>query len=232
MVQRHRVVVVDDDPAIRTLLRRALREAGFGVQEATRDPISEGYVPERDFDILLIGVDSPAGDGLNIIRTTRSLSTIPILALSTRGDEEATVSALLSGADDYVRKPFGTRELLARVENALRRRARERGHTLQVTTEELQIDLLHRRVRMRGRDVHLPVKPYEVLKILAESAGQVLTSEQILSAVWGRRGLAHEGYLRMAVRQLRNKLERDPTHPRYILTERGIGYRLDARNTE
>lgn len=230
MVQSPRVVVIDDDPAIRTLVRRVLRDAGYHVQEAARDSIGEGCVPERDFDILIVDIDSPAGDGLNVIRTTRALSSVPILALSTRGDEEATVSALGSGADDYVRKPFGNRELLARVENALRRRAREQGQSLRVTTDELQIDLLHRRVRLRGRDVRLPVKPYEVLKTLAESAGQVVTSEQILSAVWGPRGVAHEDYLRLAIRRLRSKLEGDPAHPRYILTERGVGYRLETGN--
>lgn len=159
----------------------------------------------------------------------RELSPIPVLALSERGDEDSTVAALVSGADDYIRKPFGVKELLARVKNALRRRARERGDSAQLVTGDLEIDLLHRRVRSHGRDVHLSVKPYEVLRVLAEGAGKALTHEEILCAVWGRNRADRIQYLRLAIRELRSKLEVDPAHPRYILTETGVGYRLEVR---
>jgi two-component system KDP operon response regulator KdpE len=157
----------------------------------------------------------------------RRLSQMPVLALSAHGKEDAMVDALNSGADDYVVKPFGTKELLARVNNALRRRAREQGRPAKVVSGELEIDLLHRRVRSGGRDVHLPPKSYEVLRALAENTGKVVTHQEILSAVWGPQ-YVDRTYLRIAIRELRRKLEADPGHPLYILTEPHIGYRLEA----
>jgi two-component system KDP operon response regulator KdpE len=142
------------------------------------------------------------------------------------------VTALDTGADDYVQKPFGMEELLARVRVLLRRRAREQGKPAQVVVSgDLEIDLLHRRVRLRGQEIHLEVKPYEVLKMLAEGAGRVLTHEEILRAVWGARR-AERLHLRIAIWYLRRKLEADPAHPRYIRTETGVGYRLEVRKRD
>jgi two-component system KDP operon response regulator KdpE len=158
---------------------------------------------------------------------------MPILALSFGSKEDAIVRALDTGADDYVRKPFGMEELLARVRALLRRRAREQGRPAQVVvvSGDLEIDLLHRRVRSRGHEIHLEVKPYEVLRMLAEGAGRVLTHEEILRAVWGARG-AERVHLRIAIWYLRRKLEADPAHPQHILTEIGVGYRLEVRKRD
>jgi len=177
---------------------------------------------------VILDVDAPAGS-LEAVRIVRKVSLIPILALSIRGDEGSTVDALDSGADDYIRKPFRIKELLARIKNALRRRAQEEGRPAQVVSGELDIDLVHRRIHSRGREVHLSVRCYEVLRTLAECAGKVLTHEEILRAVWGPQRADRIQYLRLAIRELRRKLEADSASPQHILTERGVGYRLEVR---
>jgi two-component system, OmpR family, KDP operon response regulator KdpE len=223
------ILIIDDDPAIRRLLRRAMIAAGYQAEDMAP---SEGVlecVAERHFNLLILDIDLPGGRGLAAIRILRDRSPVPIVAISVRDDEDATVDALNSGADDYLRKPFGLKELLARAGNALRRRARERGKPAQIVTGDLEIDLLRRRVRSRGRDVHISAKRYEVLRVLAEGAGKALTHKEILHAVWGARRVDRVGYLRSAIRELRRKLEADPAHPRHILTETRVGYRLDVR---
>jgi two-component system, OmpR family, KDP operon response regulator KdpE len=223
-----RVLVIDDDPAIRRMLRQVLTAAGYRVQDTAPGDRAVGRVAERRFDLLILDIDAPAGIGADPIRIMRGLSSAPIVALSVRGDETAAVSALEKGADDYVRKPFGLNELLARIMTALRRGARERGRPPVVVTGDLEIDLLQRRIRVHGQEVHLSVKLYEVLKVLTENAGKVLTHEEILRAVWGPQGTGRVGYIRVAIRKLRRRIEADGTCPRYILTEPGIGYRLEV----
>jgi len=181
-----RVLIIDDDPAIRRLLRRVLTTAGYRVENVDAGEGALVLVVERQFDLLILDIDEPAGIGPNPIGVLHDLSRAPILVLSVRGDEDAAASALENGADDYVRKPFGLNELLARVKTALRRRARERGKFPLLSIRDLEIDLLHRRIRLRGEEIHLPVKRYEVLQVLAESAGKVLTHQAILRAVWVR----------------------------------------------
>jgi two-component system, OmpR family, KDP operon response regulator KdpE len=225
------VLVIDDDPAIRRMLRQVLTTAGYRVQDLTPGQGAVLRFAERQFDLLILDIDQSAGIGPDPIRIMRNLSPAPILALSVRGDENAAVSALEKGADDYVRKPFGLNELLARVMTALRRRARERGKPPVLVTGDLEIDLLQRRIRLGGREIHLSVKLYEVLQVLADNAGRVLTHQEILSAVWGRHSTERVEYVRVAVRKLRRQLETDPSRPRYILTEPGIGYRLEVRNS-
>ena len=154
---------------------------------------------------------------------------MPILALSASGDEDAAARALDYGADDYVQKPFRLKELLARVTNALRRRSLEQGKPARVVSGDLEIDLLHRRVHLHGEAVHLRRKSYEVLRVLAEKAGQVLSHSEILSAVWGAGCADRTAYLRVAIRELRLKLEADPAHPRHIVTETHVGYRLELQ---
>jgi len=211
------------------LLRRGLTAAGYRVQDIAPGRGPPGCIAERQFDLLILDIDPPAGGGPEAIRFVRKLSPIPILALSVRGDEDSAVDALESGADDYIRKPFWIRELLARVKNALRRRVREQGKPAKIVTGDLEIDLLHRRIRSRGREVHLPAKPYAVLRVLAEGTGKVVTHKEILHAVWGVRRVDRVQYLRLAIRQLRRELEADPAHPRHILTETRIGYRLEVQ---
>jgi two-component system KDP operon response regulator KdpE len=223
-----RVLVIDDDPAIRRLLRQVLTRAGYRVEDLAPAQGAVVRVAERPFDLLILDIDEPAGIGPDPIGVLRDLSPASILALSVRDDENAAASALENGADDYVRKPFGLNELLARVKIALRRKARERGKPALFSTGDLEIDLLHRRIRLRGQEIHLPVKRYEVLRVLAEGAGKVLTHETILRAVWGPRHAERVEYLRVAIRDLRRKLEADPCHPRYIVTEQRVGYRLET----
>ena|SRR5689334_14668709 len=220
------VLVVDSDPAIRLLVRRGFAAAGYRVYDSEPGPEVGGLIHERKPDVVLLDCDETETGGLNTIRSLRRISAAPILVLSARGDEDATVDALESGADDYVRKPFGTKELLARVKNALHRRALEQGKPAVLVSDDFEIDLIHRRVRTRGREVYLARKPYEVLRVMAEGAGKVIPHETILRGVWGGHSIERIGYLRLAIRELRRKLELDPAHPRYILTEPRVGYRL------
>jgi two-component system KDP operon response regulator KdpE len=222
------VLVIEEDPALRRLLRRELTGAGYRVQDVEPGQRALGFVGKSQFDLLILDIDASVTQGPQAIRVARGMSQVPILALSVHGKEDAMVNALDSGADDYVLKPFGTKELLARVKNALRRRALEQGRPVKVVSGEIEIDLLHRRVRSGGREVRLPPKSYEVLRVLAESAGKVVAHEAILAAVWGPRHVDRE-YLRREIRTLRRKLEADPGHPRHIVTEPRVGYRLEAR---
>jgi two-component system, OmpR family, KDP operon response regulator KdpE len=222
------VLVIDEDLAIRRLLRRMLGSAGYRVRDMGPSEAALGQLAEHPFDLAIVDIDAAAWCGVEAIRFARRLSPMPILALSARTDEDTSVEALDSGADDCVRKPFNTRELLARVINAMRRRAREEGKASQVVTGDLEIDLLHRRIRFRGREVRISAKPYEVLRLLAEDAGKVVAHQEILRAVWGPERVNRIEYLRIAIRELRRKLEPNPDHPCYILTEARVGYRLDV----
>jgi len=226
------IVVVDDDPAIRLMLRRSLGTLGWRVQEFGSPAEAPGYIAKNTADLLIWGTDESLCGGTNVIRTVRRHSPIPILVLSNRGDEDTAVDAFESGADDFIRKPFGDRELLARVKNALRRRAQEAGVTMLVVTGDLEIDLLHRRIRSGGREVRLSPRPYDVLRLLTANAGKPLTNAEILRAVWGPHRIDRVQYVRLAIRELRRKLEPDPARPRYILTEAGVGYRLEICDDE
>ncbi len=223
------VLVIDDDPAMRTLVRRALIADGCRVDDAAPSPASLAMIAKSAADLLILDIDSPICGGPKFIEAVRQVSAVPIVALAGRDDEAIIVAALRSGADDVIRAPFNVDEMLARAESVLRRRAREQGKGAQVATGDLQIDLLHRRVLLRGQDVRLSAKPYDVLKALAESAGKALTHGEILHAVWGDAGLGKIAYVRIAIRELRRRLEDDPRHPRYILTENRVGYRLEVQ---
>jgi two-component system KDP operon response regulator KdpE len=212
---RPSILVIEDDPALRRLLRRELAAAGYRVHDIAPGQSTLGCIAEGAFNLLILDIDSPNGPRSDAIRVIRAFSQVPILALSVHGKEDTMVDVLDSGADDYVLKPFGTKELLARVNNALRRRAREQGTPAKVVSGEIEIDLLHRRVRSSGRDVHLPPTSYEVSRVLAERAGKVVACEEILAAVWGPHQVGR-GYLRGAIRELRFKLEADPGHPLHI----------------
>ena len=220
------ILVVDEDPAIRLLLRRGLNAAGYRVRDAAPAQTEPGFLAKPEFDLLILDIDAAACGGTETIRNLRQHSAVPIVALSARQDERASVAALDSGADDYVRKPFGREELLARIRNALRRRAAEQGKPVPLNSGDLEIDLLHRRVRRQGQEVKLSAKPYAVLRLLAENAGKVLTHAELLRAVWGERHAGRVPYLRLAIRTLRRQLETDPAHPRILVTETRVGYRF------
>ncbi len=229
MVPIPRVLIIDEDLSIRRLLRRLLAAAGYRTEDMAPSQAALGCLVERPFDLAILDLDAGSWVVDDAIQFVRGLSPIPILALSARADAKITVEALDSGADDCVRKPFDTKELLARVANAMRRRAREEGKASKVVTGDLEIDLLHRRIRARGQYVHFAVKPYGVLRKLAEDAGKVVTHQEILSAVWGPDRADHIAYLRTAIRELRRKLEPDPKRPCYILAEPRVGYRLSMQ---
>jgi len=227
MARGPRVLIIDEDPAVRLLLHRTLAAAGYRAQDMEPGRAALSRLAERPFELAMVDVDAATYSGVELIRAVRGFSPMPILALSARSGEDITVEALESGADDIVRKPFSTRELLARVANAMRRRAREEGKALHVATGDLEIDLLHRRILFAGQEVRLSPKPYEVLRRLAEEAGKVVAHEEILRAVWGPDRVDRIAYLRVAIRELRRKLEPDPDRPCYIVTEARVGYRLN-----
>ena len=220
-----RVLVMDQDPAIRVLLRRCFVKAGYSVQD-----VQPGAVNREEsfgqFDLLILDVDLPGESESELIRGIRNCSAIPILALSSRSDEATAIEALKSGADDFIRKPLGTGELIARAETALRRRAREKGQHVRLAAGSIEIDLWHRRVYLQGVEVPLPAKQHEVLRALAENADRVVGRDDLLGGVWGVSDLKRLHYLRQVIRALRRKLEPDPARPRYILTETCVGYRL------
>ena len=226
MLKGPSILVVDEDPAIRLLLRRGLNAAGYRVQDAAPAQAESGFLARREFDLLILDIDAAACGGTETIRNLRQHSAVPIIALSARPDEKASVAALDSGADDYVRKPFGREELLARIRTVLRRRAVEQGKPVPLVSGDLEIDLLHRRIRRQGQEVKLSAKPYAVLRLLAENAGKVLTHAELLCAVWGEQHAGRVSYLRLAIRTLRRQLETDPAHPRILVSERGVGYRF------
>jgi two-component system, OmpR family, KDP operon response regulator KdpE len=229
MAQGPYVLVADDDPGVRRLLRRALTAESYQVDHCTPGADTLESITQQRFDLLILDIDSPSCSGLDVLRELRRLSPIPILALSANLKEEIAVNALESGADDYVQKPFRVRELLARVKNALRRRRVEQGRPARVVTGPLEIDLLRRHVLRNGRTVHLARKSYEVLKVLAENPGQVISHSRILSSVWGAGRADRITYLRFVIRDLRMRLEPDPSRPRFILTEAHVGYRLELQ---
>jgi two-component system KDP operon response regulator KdpE len=224
------VFIVEGDPGVRVLLRRVLTSAGYFVSDTGPGQKAVGDIAAREFDLLILDIDLRTSDGEEILCAARGLTSAPILALSARPEEEAGADALDQGADDYVRKPFDIKVLLARIRNALRRRAVERGKCARIVTNELNIDLIHRRIFVRGNEVHLAVKPYDVLRVLAENAGRVLTHKEIFRAVWGPNQLFRPIYLWVAIQKLRRVIEPDPAHPRWIQTEKGVGYRLAVPN--
>jgi two-component system KDP operon response regulator KdpE len=220
------VLVVDDEPPIRRLLRTSLLAQGFRVieSESAAAALETGMAATPDLIILDLGL--PDMDGLELIPTIRAISQVPIIVLSIRSDERGKVEALDRGADDYVTKPFGMAELVARIRTALRHRYQAQGEMPLFASGDLAVDLVRRHVRVRGEEVRLSPKEYEILKLLVSHAGKVLTHRQILRAVWGPAQESDVQYLRVFVRQLRQKVEADPGRPTHILTEPGVGYRL------
>ena len=223
---RLKVLVVDDEPPIRKLLRMGLSTQGYSVLEAPNGKAALEFLNQGP-DLIVLDLGLPDIQGHNLLRMIRARNeSIPIVVLSSRGDEAGKVQALDFGADDYVTKPFGMDELLARMRAALRHQLQVHGERPIFCIGDLSVDLVRRVVRVGNKDVKLSPKEYELLRVLVQHAGKVLTHKFLLGELWDEQTDAQ--YLRVYVRQLRQKIETDPERPQYILTETGIGYRLRA----
>ena len=221
-----RVLVVDDEPPIRKLLRMGLGTQGYEILEAPNGKTALALAA-ADPDLIILDLGLPDIQGLELLRMLRSQNErVPIVVLSSRGDEAAKVQALDLGADDYVTKPFGMDELLARMRAALRHQLQVQGERPIFRLGELSVDLVRRVVKVGEREVKLSPKEYDLLRVLVQHAGKVLTHKFLMKELWSE--LTDSQYLRVYVRQLRQKIEADPERPHYVLTETGIGYRLRA----
>ncbi len=224
-----RILIVDDEPQIRRFLRASLQAHDYTVVEADtgKEGVRQATLQKPELVILDLGL--PDTDGLDVITSLREWSKVPIIVLSVRSDESDKIEALDRGANDYVTKPFSMGELLARMRACLRQKAvdsSEAGTT--ITAGEIVIDLVKRLVTVSGKAVRLSRKEYDLLRILASHAGKVITHQQLLQEVWGQGYVEETQYLRVYVGQLRQKLEQDPAAPRHLLTEPGVGYRLQS----
>jgi two-component system KDP operon response regulator KdpE len=221
-----KVLVVDDEPPIRKLLRMGLGTQGYRVIEAADGKAALDLAREKP-DLIILDLGLPDMQGLELLRTIRARDdSVPIVVLSSRDDEVAKVQALDLGADDYVTKPFGMEELLARIRAALRHQLQVQGERPVFRLGDLSVDLVRRIVKTGDKEIKLSPKEYELLRLLVQHAGKVLTHRFLLKELWS--DLTDAQYLRVYVRQLRQKIEADPERPQYILTETGIGYRLRA----
>ncbi len=219
------VLVVDDEPQILRALRVILRNAGYDVATAETKSEALDAVSVRPPDAMVLDLVLPDGSGVDVCAEVRSWSSLPIIVLSAVGDEREKVRALDVGADDYITKPFGTEELLARLRAVLRRSGDERDEPL-VTVGELSIDLSDRRVTRAGAEIHLTPIEFDILRELARHSGKLVTQRQLLQAVWGPGYDLETHYLRVHVAHIRAKIEPNPSRPAYLVTEPGVGYRL------
>jgi two-component system, OmpR family, KDP operon response regulator KdpE len=223
-------VLIEDEPQIRRFVRAALEAEGWQVHETDTAKSGLRDAATRKPDLLVLDLGLPDGDGMDVIRDVRSWSAVPIVVLSARSDEADKIAALDAGADDYLSKPFGVGELLARVRANLRRPrpASEQGRVEDSAFSfgDIAIDRQARLVRRAGEEVHLTPIEYRLLLVLVANAGRVLTHRQLLREVWGPSQASQSHYLRIYMGHLRQKLESDPTQPKHLLTETGVGYRL------
>jgi two-component system KDP operon response regulator KdpE len=220
-----RILVVDDEPQIRRALRAALAAQAHAVSVAESGSAALDALALGTFDLVILDLGLPDMDGAEVCARLRQFSQVPVVVLSVRDDERSKVLALDRGADDYLVKPFGVAELLARVRAHLRR-VREEVAPARIQSGGLVIDLLRRRAELDGREVHLTRKEFDLLAYLSANRGRVLTHRMILQHVWGPEYGDEVQYLRVFVSQLRRKIERDPHVPRLLLTEVGVGYRF------
>jgi two-component system, OmpR family, KDP operon response regulator KdpE len=222
------VLIVDDELPIRRLLKRKLGTQNYRVVEAETGKAGLNALRSAKPDVVLLDLGLPDVDGIEVISLIRAVSKVPIVVLSSRGDERTKVEALLRGADDYVTKPFGMDELAARLQTALRHGFHEQGQEPVFRTGELMVDLVHRKISVGGEEVKLSPTEFDLLRLLVTHAGRVLTHRQILREIRGESSDDDVQYLRVYMRLLRRKLEPDPVQPRYIVTEPGVGYRLQV----
>lgn len=220
------VLLVEDDAGIRRFVRAALESEGCTVHEAASCERGRIELASRRPDLLVLDLGLPDGDGMAVLAELRAWSGMPVLVLSARSDEADKVAALDAGADDYLAKPFGVGELLARVRALLRRAMRPPQAAARVAFGEVELDLEQRRVTRAGEPVHLTPIEFRLLGLLAAAAGRVVTQRQLLAGAWGPNHVEHAHYLRVYMAGLRRKLESDPRLPVHILTEPGVGYRL------
>jgi len=220
------ILIVEDEKEIRRFVRTALEAEGLRVFES--ETLQRGLIEAgtRKPDLIILDLGLPDGDGLTYIRDLRHWSAIPIIVLSARTREEDKIAALDAGADDFLTKPFGVGELLARVRVALRRQANISQESPLVTFSDVTVDLINRRVQRNGEDCHLTPIEFRLLAELLANSGKVITQRQLLSHVWGPNYVEHSHYLRIYMGHLRQKLEADATRPRHLLTETGVGYRF------
>jgi two-component system KDP operon response regulator KdpE len=224
------VLIVEDEPQMRRFLSTSLEASGFRIAEALTAREALAQTAGRNPDVVLLDLGLPDADGLEVTRRLREWSQVPVIVISARGREPDKIAALDAGADDYLTKPFGLGELLARIRVALRHAQRAEGGVAEpvVQTGALTVDLEHRRVLLGNAEVHLTPTEYKLLATLARHAGKVLTHRQLLQEVWGLHSSEHNHYLRVYMTQLRHKLEPEPARPQLLLTEPGVGYRLRA----
>jgi two-component system KDP operon response regulator KdpE len=220
-----RVLVVDDEPQILRGLRAILRGEGFRVDVASNKAEVLDAVASRPPDVLVLDLVLPDGSGVDVVKEIRRWSVLPIIVLSAVGDEREKVRALNAGADDYMTKPFGSGELTARL-HALLRRAHEATMEPAVSVGELEIDLARRTVTSGGRELHLTPIEFDLLRVLAQNRGRLVTHRTLLQEVWGPGYAEETHYLRVHIAHIRSKIEPDPSRPVYVLTEPGVGYRL------
>lgn len=220
------ILIVEDEKEIRRFVRIALESEGWRVFES--DTLQRGLIEAgtRKPDLVILDLGLPDGDGLSYIQDLRQWSAIPIIVLSARSNEEDKVAALDAGADDYLSKPFGISELLARVRVALRRHSGGSQESPLVNFSDISVDLINRQVTRAGIDLHLTPIEFRLLSALLANAGKVITQRQLLNQVWGPNYVEHSHYLRIYMGHLRQKLEADPTRPKHLITETGVGYRF------
>jgi Response regulators consisting of a CheY-like receiver domain and a winged-helix DNA-binding domain len=228
---KRRILIVDDEPQITRVLRTGLGTRGYDVRVAADGETALDTFNDWHPDLVITDLAMPNMDGLELCRRLRLISQVPIIVLSVRGEEKTKVEALDAGADDYVTKPFGIEELLARLRASLRRApvaAMEDAASMILEAGDFRLDLGSRSVTVEGREIHLTPKEFELLAHLVRYAGRVLTHRALLAAIWGGNYVEQTEYLRVFIGQLRKKIEPDPSAPRYILTEPWIGYRFNA----
>jgi len=228
MTAQHVVLIAEDEKQIRRFLRTSLEGEGFTVHEAETGKQALVDAATRKPDLLILDLGLPDMDGVDVIRDLRAWTELPIIVLSARTQENDKIDALDAGADDYLAKPFGVGELLARIRVVLRRRATatdgQQSHEFRFG--DVRVDLLKRQVCRQDQEIHLTAIEYRLLTVLIRSAGKVLTHRQLLKDVWGPSHVESSHYLRIYMAHLRQKLEADPAQPKYFITETGVGYRL------
>lgn len=227
MSTKTRIMVVEDEPEISRFLETALEARGYDVSIADNGKTALKITTAQPPDLLILDLGLPDMDGKAVIKSLREWSRLPIIILSARDQEEEKVTALEMGADDYLTKPFGTGELMARIAVALRHATRrEAPAEMSYSFGDLVVDLAKRQVMLKGEEIHFTPTEYDLLAALVRKAGQVVTQTELLQEVWGRDNLEHDHYLRIYIQKLRQKLNDNPLNPSYIFTEPGIGYRL------
>jgi two-component system KDP operon response regulator KdpE len=222
-----RVLIVDDEPQIRRTLELNLAARGFAVDQATSGEMALELAARVHPDLVIVDLGLPGIDGIDVVRQLRTWGRVPILVLSARDSEASKVAALDAGADDYVTKPFGINELLARIRAAIRRAAVPEEEAV-VTTPDFSVDLAAKRVSAGGHEIRLTPTQWHLVEVLVRNQGRLVTQRQLLQEVWGPGYGDESHYLRVFMAQIRRKLEPDPSRPRYFVTEAGMGYRFEA----